>query len=148
MMQTFMIAAGALFAVAEAGNAAPRSDSAEVVRVVSAFHAALASGDSAAALALLASDALILESGDVETRAEYRSNHLPADIEFARAVPSTRSVVRVSVEDGTAWVASTSVARGQFGTRRINSVGAELVVVRKRGKEWKIVTIHWSSRAR
>jgi ketosteroid isomerase-like protein len=123
-------------------------DSTDVVRVVSRFHAVLVSGDSAGALALLAPDALIIEAGTVETRAEYRSHHLPADIEFAGAVPSPSTVVRVSVDGRTAWVTSTSVTRGQFKTRAIDSVGAELMVLTKRGKVWTIAAIHWSSRKR
>src|SRR5687768_2820649 len=42
---------------------APATDSADIVAVIERFHAALASGDSAGALALLAPDAVILESG-------------------------------------------------------------------------------------
>ena len=73
-------------------RAAP--DSAEVVAVLARFHAALASGDSAGALDLLATDAIILESGASETREHYRSHHLSGDVEFSRAVPTTHSLVR------------------------------------------------------
>lgn len=76
------------------------SDSADVVGALAKFHGALAAGDSAGALALLSPDALILESGGVQTRADYQAHHLAADIEFARAVPSTRTVTRVTVEGG------------------------------------------------
>ena len=62
-------------------------DSSDVAATVDRFHAALSAGDSTGALALLADDAVILESGGVETRDEYRSHHLPADIAFAQAVP-------------------------------------------------------------
>jgi hypothetical protein len=61
------------------------SDSAAAVAVVRRFNELLSVGDSLAALALLTEDAIVLESGSTETRAEYRSHHLPADIEFARA---------------------------------------------------------------
>ena len=50
-----------------AAQAAP-TDSAAVAAVLARYDAALASGDSAAALALLAPDAVILESGGMETR--------------------------------------------------------------------------------
>jgi hypothetical protein len=69
-------------------------DSATVVGVVASFHAALRAGDSVTALRLLDHDAIILESGEAETRAEYRSHHLPEDIKFARAVQSKNSVLR------------------------------------------------------
>lgn len=58
------------------------------------YHAALASGDSLAALALLADDVVVLESGSAESRSEYRSHHLASDIAFAQAVESVRSPVR------------------------------------------------------
>lgn len=124
------------------------SDSTRVVAIVAEFHAALAAGDSATALRLLDRDATVLESGDVEARAEYRSHHLPADIEYARSVPSKRTVLRVTVVGDAGWVASKSENVGRMGTRSINSVGAELIVLRKRDTGWKIAAIHWSSRTR
>ena len=80
-----------------------RSDSAAVLGIVEQFYAALAAGDSAAALRLLHPDAVILESGGVETVAEYRGHHLPAESAFARAIPSQRTVVRVGVVGDAAW---------------------------------------------
>lgn len=81
------------------------SDSAVAVAVAvgARFHSALGSGDSAAALGLLDRDAIILESGAVETRDEYRSHHLPADIEFARAVKSKQSILIVSRRAESGW---------------------------------------------
>ena len=127
---------------------AARSDSAEAAAVVDRFHRALAAGDSVAALALLAPDATILESGGVETRAEYRGHHLPGDIEFARAVRSQRTPVRVTVRGDVAWAISTSTTQGEFRGRQINSSGAELMVLTRVGSGWRISAIHWSSRAR
>jgi ketosteroid isomerase-like protein len=124
------------------------SDSSEVVAVVRRYHAALAAGDSAAALSLLAPDAVILESGGVETREDYRAHHLPADIGFARAVPSERSDLRAVVRGDAAWVSSTSTSRGEFRGRQINSRGAELVVLSRELDGWRIRAIHWSARNR
>jgi predicted amidohydrolase YtcJ/ketosteroid isomerase-like protein len=123
-------------------------DSAAVVSTVERFHAALAAGDSAAALSYLDDDVVVLESGGAETRAEYRSHHLPADIAFARAVPANRGPMRVRVERDAAWVSSTSVMQGQYNGRPVNSAGAELMVLRRTEAGWKISAIHWSSRAR
>lgn len=120
-------------------------DSAAVARVVTAYHAALAAGDSSAALALLAPDAVILESGGIESREEYRGHHLPADIAFASAVPSERSAIRVVVRGDMAWASSTSTSKGTFRGRAINSRGAELMVLRREGSQWLIQAIHWSS---
>lgn len=129
-------------------NAATREDSAAVASTVERFHRALAAGDSAGALALLAPDATILESGGAESVAEYRSHHLAADIEFARAVREARSPLRVRVRGDAAWVSSTSTAQGEFRGRAVNSAGAELMVLARSADGWRIAAIHWSSRRR
>ena len=124
------------------------SDSTDVIAVVTRYQNALATGDSSAALSMLASDAVVLESGGVESRQEYRSHHLPADISFARAVPSTRSNLRAVVRGDVAWVTSTSATQGEFRGRKINSASAELMVLSREPDGWKIRAIHWSSRNR
>lgn len=125
-----------------------REDSVAVAKVVNDFHNALSKGDSATALRLLSSDAVILESGAVEARSEYRSHHLPADIDFAKAVASTHGPVQVTVNGGVAWTASSSVAKGEFKGRAIDSTGAESMVLTKEAAGWRIRSIHWSSRRR
>jgi ketosteroid isomerase-like protein len=144
-------AAGAQGAAAVAVTKSPTdhgSDSSAAVAVVERLHTLLEEGDSAAVLELLTPDVVILESGGFEDRAEFRAHHLPADIEFARAVRSIRTLRSVRVDDGVAWVASTSVTQGEFRGRAINSAGAELIVLRRIGDSWRIAAIHWSSRAR
>jgi uncharacterized protein (TIGR02246 family) len=121
-------------------------DSAAVAAVVERFHHALAEGDSVAALGLLAEDAVIVESGGIESRQEYRSHHLPADIAFVRRVKGTRSPVRVKVRGDVAWATATSTARGTYRGRAVSSAGAELMVLTRAGAGWKISAIHWSSR--
>jgi ketosteroid isomerase-like protein len=137
----------------EHSRSAPRTaalvtDSSDVAAVVAKYHSALASGDSAAAIALLADDAVVLETGSVETKSEYRSRHLPADIEFARVVPAQRSAIVVRVRGDVAWASSTSTTQGEFRGRAINSSGAELMVLSREEGGWKIRAIHWSSRTR
>ena len=127
---------------------AQQSDSSAVAAAVARYHAAMASGDSAAALALLAPDVIVLESGGVETRDQYRAGHLPADIGFARAVPSQRSDIRVTIRGDAAWASSTSTSTGEYRGRQINSRGAELMVLSRESDGWKIRAIHWSSRSR
>ena len=124
------------------------SDSAEIAGVVDRFHRALATGDTAAVLRLLAPDVVIQESGGVETLSEYRSHHLPGDMAFARAVERDRSPIRVRVKGDAAWATSTSTTVGDYRGRAINSQGAELMVLRREPEGWRIVAIHWSSRAR
>lgn len=123
-------------------------DSAAVAQAVTDYHAALARGDSAAALALLAPDAVILESGGLESRDEYRAHHLPADIGFARAVPSRRGPIRVTLAGDVAWAVSSSETTGTFRDRAINSTGVELMVLSRTPEGWRIRAIHWSSRSR
>lgn len=133
---------------AAAGSARGPTDSAAVAEVVTRYHRSLEQGDSATALSLLAPDAIVLESGGLETSAEYRSHHLPGDIEFARAVRSQRGPLHVTVRGDVAWVRSTSTTEGQFRGRAINSAGAELMVLSREPEGWKIRAIHWSSRTR
>jgi uncharacterized protein (TIGR02246 family) len=128
---------------------APVGDSAAVADVVRRYGAALAAGDSLGALALLAPDAVILETGGVETRAEYRSHHLAGDIAYARAVKTEDSPIRVTLLGDAAWAWSTSTTTGEYRGRAVNNAGAELMVL-SRGADgrWTIRAIHWSSRAR
>lgn len=121
-------------------------DSAAIVATVAAFHHALSTGDAAGALALLAPDAVILESGDLETRTEYAAHHLAADIEFSRAVPSQRVTTRVYQEGAVAWVAAVSTSQGTFRDRPVASQGVELLVLSRTAAGWRIRAIHWSSR--
>lgn len=109
------------------------------------FHQLLARGDSAGAARLLAPDAVIQESGDLETRAEYIAHHLGADIQFAKAVPSKRTVVQTRRESDVVWVVATSVAKGSFEGRPVDSRGAELMILTRSGRGWHIRAIHWSS---
>lgn len=123
----------------------PAPDSAAIVAVVEGFHAALAAGDSVAALSYLAPDAVILESGDLETRAEYAAHHLGADMAFTQAVPSRRVTTRVTQDGAVAWVAAVTTSKGTYRERAISSQGAELMVLSKTAAGWRIRAIHWSS---
>ena len=120
----------------------------EAVAVVDAFHAALKRGDTIAAAALLADEALIFESGGVErSKAEYAARHLPADAEFAQAT-SSAVTHRNGRSDGTlAWIASEGRTIGKFRGKAINSVSTETMLLRRSRPGWKIVHIHWSSAA-
>jgi len=141
---------GANRAVAAALLTHPATDSAAVARVVARFRDAISAGDSATALSMLSPDVLVLESGDVETFAQYRTHHLGADIAFARAVPGVHSALAVQVAGSAAWVTSTSVTQGTFQGRAVNSAGAELMVLTRstQAAPWLIRAIHWSSHRR
>jgi ketosteroid isomerase-like protein len=133
-------------AVAQTDTAKKAADSAAVVATVERFHALLARADSAAAVRLLAPDLTVLESGDVESRSEYLAHHLGADMAFAKAVASDRKLVGFAQEGNVAWTTTATVSRGQFRDRKIDSRGAELIVLTRSGSGWIIRSIHWSSR--
>lgn len=116
--------------------------------VVDAFHGALRRGDTRTAAALLTDNALIFEAGGAErSRAEYAAHHLRADAEFLKAVAS--SVTRRSgYSDGTlAWIASEGRVRGTYKGKALDQVTTETIILRRIGRDWKIVHIHWSSTA-
>lgn len=124
------------------------TDTAAVTATVRAFHQALAAGDSAGALRLLAADAVILESGSRENRDEYAAHHLPADIEFARAVPMQHGPLQVTVSGDAAWTSATNLMQGTFQNRPIDVAAVELMVLSRTAAGWEIRAIHWSSRPR
>ena len=128
---------GALLSVArESPGVAPHraerqapGDSAAVAAIVERFHAAIVAGDSTLAMSLLAPDVVVLESGGIETRDEFRARHLGADIAFAQAVKSVRGPLRVVVGGDAAWVGAGRSTSGDAGGRQVMSGGGVLVVV-------------------
>lgn len=114
--------------------------------VVDRFHAALARGDTDAAVALLADDVLIFESGGVErSRAEYAAHHLGADAKFAQAVPRSVTSRSVAVIGDVAWVATEGRTTGTYDGHTVDSVSTETMLLRNGSAGWKIAHIHWSS---
>jgi ketosteroid isomerase-like protein len=116
---------------------------------VDAFHAALRRGDTRAAAALLAEDALIFEEGGAErSKAEYAAQHLPADAEFSRSV-SAVVTRRAGRSDGAiAWIATEGRTTGTYKGKALDRLTTETMILRRTGRAWKIVHIHWSSAAR
>lgn len=119
-------------------------DRESIAQTQQAFHDALARGDGDAAMALLAPDAVILEMGVRESRAEYAEKHLKADIEFARAVPATRGPVLVRQEGDVAWISTTGICKGEFRGKTVETENAELMVLARKNNQWQIRAIHWS----
>jgi ketosteroid isomerase-like protein len=104
-------------------------------------------GDTAAAMALIAPDALFVESGRLETRAEYETNHLPADINFERQVTGKRGPLRITFKGDAAWVIASTDFEGTFDGSDVNFVSTQLAVLtREDDGRWLIRSIHWSSR--
>ena len=129
-------------------SAPPPPRESDVTSVLESFYGAMKTGDKAAAMRVIAPDAVFLESGKLETRAEYEANHLPADIEFESQVTGKRSPWKVTFQGDTAWVIATTEYEGTFENSPVNFVSAQLAVLTRDSGEWRIRTIHWSSRRR
>ena len=124
---------------------APQNE-ADIRAVVVGFYGAMKTGDIAAAMSFIAPDAVFLEAGKLETRAEYEANHLPSDIQFESQVTGVRSPIRVTFEGNTAWVIATTEYKGTFEAAPVSFVSAQLMVLTRDSGQWRIRTIHWSSR--
>ena len=146
-----MVAAPALAHPGEQPQAAARpapSAPPEAVRAVDAFHSALRRGDTVGALAQLADDVLIFEAGGAErSKSEYAAAHLSGDAAFAQAVASTLLRRTGGISGGLAWVASEGRARGRYKDREVDRMTTETMLLRRDGATWKVVHVHWSSRA-
>jgi ketosteroid isomerase-like protein len=134
--------------VTPAAGQAPANDEASVLAAVKAFHTALGSGNAAAAMELIASDALMMEVGGMETREQYEKAHLPADIAFEKSVTVKRDTVRVVVRGDVAWVTTSADFTGTFEGRPVDFLGLELMVLSREPAGWRIRAVHWSSRNR
>jgi len=117
-------------------------------KVVDAFHASLDRGDTSAAAVFLADAVLVFEAGGAErSKAEYASHHLPADAVFAKAVGSELTRRAGGVSGNLAWVASEGRTKGRHNDRDVDRVTTETMVLQRVSGVWKIVHVHWSSRA-
>lgn len=145
---------------ASVGDSARR---AAVLAAVRDFKAALAAGDSAAALARLHPDAEIHESGHAETRSEYRAGHLRADMRFLGAMETETLREEVVPGDRQALYLSEYRMTGAPGGDTLRLRGVETMVLVPTGEAggtsasdpdgdaagaegWQIRHIHWSSR--
>lgn len=123
------------------------TDEADIKAAIESFYAAMKTGDTTAAMAMLAPDAMFVESGRLETRQQYEENHLPSDIDFEKQITGKRGPWRITTNGDTAWgIASTTYDEGTFNGRDVNFVSRQLAVV-TRGEDgkWLIRSIHWSS---
>ena len=120
----------------------------EPIAVVDAFQAALVAGDTARAAGYLDPNVVILESGGAEWSAqEYLAEHAKADAEFLKAAKVTPGARSARVEGDLAWVASLARFDTEKESRPVAIDSAETMLLRRGPDGWKIVHIHWSSRA-
>lgn len=119
----------------------------EPQQVLKAFHAAMASGDSAAASALLATDVTIYESGYVErSKAEYVAHHLPEDIKFAQSSKRSELASGERHSDNMVVIWTETQTQATVKGKAVRILGTETAVLQKTGDSWALVHIHWSSR--
>jgi ketosteroid isomerase-like protein len=150
MMRALRASVSLLLLVSVSGCTAapdPNAD-AEVTAALESFYAAMKRADTAGAMALIAPDAMFVEGGRLETRAEYEANHLPADIGFEKQVTGKRGPWRVTIEGDTAWAIATTEYEGTFDGRDVNFISAQLAVLTQTDGRWLIRSVHWSSRPR
>lgn len=154
MPNTRFLAAAALVVAVQSSGAQGASkptvaaDSAAALAVVTQYEAALARGDSALAVSLLADDLMVLEAGSIETRAEYLAHHLGADIKASAGAKGERTVVKVSIAGDAAYVITRTTRPGTGAQGSTGSELAELMVLSRTTTGWTIRAIHWSSRRR
>jgi ketosteroid isomerase-like protein len=94
----------------------------------------------------IADDALMMEGGTIENRMQYETNHLPADLEFAKGMTATRMPVQQTVLGDVAWVRTSTEFRGTFEGQPLALLGLETMVMTREPDGWKIKALHWSSR--
>jgi len=119
------------------------------VAVVDRFFESLSAGDLERAGAELAPNVIILESGGAErSAAEYLGGHAKSDAEFLKTAQQKPGHRVAQASGDLAWVASDNDLVIQQDGRTVTIANAETMVLRLTDGVWKIVHIHWSSRAR
>jgi ketosteroid isomerase-like protein len=137
------LAALLLWLPACAAAPAPPKES-DIVAIVDTFYGAVKAGDTKTVMGLIAPDAMFVESGKIETRAEYEANHLPADIEFEGQVKGVRGPAKVTfnAEGNAAWV----ISRAEYDEGNPEKyINTQLMVLTRENGEWRIRSISWSS---
>jgi ketosteroid isomerase-like protein len=111
--------------------------------VARGFADALARADSLGALGMLADDAVILEGDHAESKQEYRSGHVRADVAFASAVKTETLSDAVTVTGDVALYTRRSRTTGRYRDRDIDRTSAEAMVLQRTPDGWRIRQIHW-----
>jgi ketosteroid isomerase-like protein len=131
-----------------AASAKLSGDAADAAAVVDAFHAALKAGDIPKAASLVAEDALVFEAGGAErSKAEYAASHLPADAAFEASATETVTRRSGATSGDLAWVATEGRVQARLGQKVVDRVTTETMVLSRTSAGWRIVHVHWSSRA-
>ena len=124
------------------------SGAVEAVRGVEAFGEALQANRIEGASRLLAEDVLVLESGGAErSRAQYLAEHAAADAAYLQGAEQQVTARRARVAGDLAWVGTETRTTTHKDGKSRTSLGTETMVLRRTDAGWRIVHIHWSSRA-
>jgi len=119
------------------------------VATVDRFFAALVAGEIDKAGAELDPQVIILESGGAErSAAEYLGGHAISDAEFLKTAQQKPGHRMARASGDLAWVASDNDLVIQQDGKPATIASAETMVLRSTDDGWKIVHIHWSSRAK
>jgi mono/diheme cytochrome c family protein/ketosteroid isomerase-like protein len=130
------------------GNHVQSAPVSDPVSAAKALHDALSAGDGARVQRLLDPKVIIMEGGSVErSLKEYAAHHLPEDLKFMKGVTYTLQRQASDSSGDLAWVASEAVLTGSSSEKPVALVSTETLVLRNAGGGWKVVHIHWSSKA-
>ena len=136
--------AGLLFALGFSAGA----QAAAPAEVVESFHKALAAGDQKSALATLTEDFDGFEQGFVDTsRADYEKNSLAHDLDFASKTRREVQSQQAGGDDKVAWVETLTRTRGTYEGSAVDLSEAETAILKREGRDWKIVHLHRSAHA-
>jgi len=114
---------------------------------VDAFHAALKSKDTAAALSLLDRGLVVYEFGLVDPTVEaYGLRHLPFDMDVAVATQWKLETRHLGGSGDERWVLSSYRVTGkQSDGTPIDQTTLETAILRRSGGVFRIVHLHWST---
>ncbi|GHB05485.1 hypothetical protein GCM10009069_29860 [Algimonas arctica] len=114
--------------------------------VADQFGQALRAQDAAGLKTLFAPGAIIAEGGGAERSfAEYASHHMKSDMAYTASI-TTQTIKRDVLESADmATVITQSEMVGNYRGKNVHNAMMETMTLRREGKDWKIVHIHWSS---
>ena len=130
-------------------KAAPLTGAAaEAARVVDAFHAALKAGETSRAASMMAPGVLVFEAGGAEaSRAAYGAEHLTADATFEKTALEEILRRTGAAAGHSAWIATEGRAQARAGEKVTDRLTTETMILARTADGWRIVHVHWSSRA-
>jgi mono/diheme cytochrome c family protein/ketosteroid isomerase-like protein len=118
------------------------------IAAAQALHNALSAGDAARVQSLLDSKVMIMEGGNVErSLKEYAAHHLPADLKFMKGVTYKLERQTGDSSGDLAWVVSEASLTGTSDGKPVALASTETLVLKNAAGAWKVVHIHWSSKA-